>query len=203
MIVAVLASVAIPLRTASLQVAGETIARGAVQSKLSRLISSDVIVSQRLRIDSGRIYISLISMQPVPKRVEVELRESIERRTGRAVDLSVDAVASKSELADLLESLRTPVPTPPKVETLEDMQKALAAKVQAALEEIWPLKEAPLREVSLGLDPNAVALNVRYEAAADLGPIPAELLQKSLRDKLGLQNLTLNLERTPPPRGRR
>ncbi len=200
MIVIVLGSVAVPLRKALLQVAGEAIARGVVQSELTNLVSSDTIVTQQVQIDPDRIAIHLISTQPIPEAKTAHVRREIERRTGRQADISVDAVASRSELAELMARIRAPAPAPPKELTLAEMQKQLADKVQAAMQEIWPLENAPLQDVSVDLGAGGVALNVRYQATADLGAIPTEVLLKSLRDKLQTPGLTLNLQRTAPPR---
>ncbi|MEO8049271.1 MAG: DUF389 domain-containing protein [Acidobacteriota bacterium] len=200
MIVIVLGSVAVPLRKALLQVAGEAIARGVVQSELTNLVSSDTIVTQQVQIDPSRIAIHLISTQPIPDAKTAQVRREIERRTGRQADISVDAVASRSELAELMARIRAPAPAPPKELTLAEMQKQLADRVQAAMQEIWPLENAPLQDVSVDLGAGGVALNVRYEAAAALGAIPTEVLLKSLRAKLQTPGLTLNLERTAPRR---
>ena len=202
MIVIILGAVAVPLRKALLQVAGETVARGIVQSELSRLVSSDAIVSRQVQIDPERITIRLISTQPIPDKQTVQARRSIERRTGRETNIAVDAVASRSELAELMARIRTPSPAPalPKELTLEEMQKQLADKVQAAIQQSWPLENAPLQDVSVDLGSGGVALNVRYQAAADLGAIPLEVILKSLRDKLQTPGLTLNLQRTAPQR---
>ncbi|MEQ1353728.1 MAG: DUF389 domain-containing protein [Candidatus Acidiferrum sp.] len=203
MLAVVLGLIAVPLRTALLQVAGETVARGVVQSELKRLVSADTIVSQQVRIDPDRIAVRLISTQPISASKASEVRQSIANRTGRTVDLSVDAVASKSELADLIERMRTPIASPAPVDlTLEEIRKKLSDRIGPAVQEIWPSTEAPLQDVSLALDSDGFVLNVRYEAAADLGAIAVEVILKSLRAKLGTPDLTLNLQRAPVPQTR-
>ena len=54
MLLVLLASVAVPLRRALLQVASETLTRGAVQDELKRLVPSDAIVSQQVSCRQGR-----------------------------------------------------------------------------------------------------------------------------------------------------
>jgi hypothetical protein len=204
MIVVVLGSLAVPLRKALMQVADETVVRGVVQGELKRLISSNALVSELITIEPGRVAIRLISTQPIAPAKSAEVRESIERRTGRVVDLSVDAVASKSELADLLERIRTPAIPPAPVElSLQELQKRLTERIEPAIREIWPMEDAPLTSVSLGLGADGMVLNVLYEARADLGAMPEEVLLKSLRAKLGEPGLMLNLERKTPPRAAR
>jgi uncharacterized hydrophobic protein (TIGR00271 family) len=198
MIVVVLGSLAIPLRQALLQVAGETVARGVVETELSHLVASNTLVSQQIQIDPDRIVIRLISTQPITQEKADEVRHSIERRTGRIVELSIEAVASKSELADLMARLRTPAP--PKVLTLEELQKQLSEKVLPALQETWPSESVPFQDASVGLTGSGIVITVHYEASTDLGAIPSEIILKNLRAKLEAPNLTLNLERTAPRR---
>ena len=57
------------------------------------------------------------------------------RRTGHDVQLSVDAVASKSELADLMERLARPAPVVPKEKTVGEMQKELLDRVRPAIQD--------------------------------------------------------------------
>lgn len=61
MILILLAGLAVPLRRALLQVAKETVARGAVQHDLKRLVPSDAIVSQQVTVGKDTIVIRLIS----------------------------------------------------------------------------------------------------------------------------------------------
>ncbi|HTR66431.1 MAG TPA: DUF389 domain-containing protein, partial [Terriglobales bacterium] len=57
MILVLLASIAVPLRRALLQVASETLTRGAVQDELRRLVPSGAIVSQQVSIGAGEVVI--------------------------------------------------------------------------------------------------------------------------------------------------
>ena len=68
MIVVLLASVAVPLRRALLQVARETGARGAVQDELKRLVPADALVSQQVSVGQDEIVIRLISTRAHPGR---------------------------------------------------------------------------------------------------------------------------------------
>ena len=105
MLLILLASIAVPLRRALLQVASETITRGTVQTELKRFVPADAIVSQQVSLGRDDIAIHLISTKRIPESKVTELRQDLMRRTGRNVQLSVDAVASKSELAELMERL--------------------------------------------------------------------------------------------------
>jgi uncharacterized membrane protein len=106
MILILLSFIAVPLRRALLQVASETLIRGQVQDALKLLLPSDAIVSQQVSVAKDEVVIRLISTRRVPDSRVTEVRHDLMRRTGRDVQLSVDAVASKRELADLMERKR-------------------------------------------------------------------------------------------------
>ena len=129
-----------------------------------------------------------------------EVRQDLMRRTGHTVQLSVDAVASKSELADLTERLARPVPVVAKEETVGEMQKALLDKARPAIQEIWPSSDAPIQDFDVVLSAAGIAIDVRYLAAKDLGEVPIDMVLQSLRTKLGMPDLTLKAERVRPPR---
>lgn len=67
MILILLGSIAVPLRRALLQVADETVTRGAVQEELSRVVSSKGIVSQHVTIGENAIVIRLIFHPAYPR----------------------------------------------------------------------------------------------------------------------------------------
>jgi hypothetical protein len=129
-----------------------------------------------------------------------EVRQDLMRRTGHTVQLSVDAVASKSELADLTERLARPVPVVAKEETVGEMQKALLDKARPAIQEIWPSSDAPIQDFDVVLSAAGIAIDVRYRATKDLGEVPIDMVLQSLRTKLGMPDLTLQAERIRPAR---
>lgn len=199
MLLVLLTSIAVPLRRALLQVASETLARGEVQDALKRLVPSDAIVSQQVSIANGEIVIRLISTRRIPDSKVVEVRQDLMRQTGQDVQLSVDAVASKRELADLMERLTRPAPMIPKAKTVSETQKELLDKVRSAIQEIWPSSEAPIQGTDVVLGTSGTAIAVRYRSTKDLGDVPINMVQQSLRTKLGIPDLTLKAERIPPP----
>jgi len=198
MLLIVLASIAVPLRKALLQVASETIIRGAVQGELKRLVPSDAIVSQQVAVDQDKIVIRLISTQRIPDATIIQARQELMRRTGRDVQLSVDAVASKSEVADLMERFVRPSAPLPKVQTVAEMQTELLDRVRPAIQEIWPSSDAPLQDFDVVLGPSGIVIDVRYQAAKNLGDIPINMVLQNLRSKLGMEDLTLKAERIRP-----
>ena len=200
MILVLLASVAVPLSRALLQVANETLSRGAVQDELKQLVSSQSIVSQQISVGTDEIVIRLISIGPIPDSKVTKVREDLMRRTGRDVQLTVDAVAGKRELADLVERLARPAPVVvAKEKTLADMQKELLDRVGPAIRDIWPSSDAPIQDFDAVLGTTGIEIDVRYQATKDLGEIPVNMVQQSLRTKLGMPDLTLKAERSRPP----
>jgi uncharacterized hydrophobic protein (TIGR00271 family) len=200
MLLVLLASIAVPLQRALLQVANETLTRAAVQDELKRLVPPDAIVSQQISVGRDDIAIRLISTRRIPEAQVTEVRQDLMRRTGHAVQLTVDAVASKTELADLMERLARPAPVIPKEKTITELQAELLERVRPALQAIWPSSDAPLQDFDVVLNASGAAIDVHYQAAKDLGEIPLHMVLDSLRNTLEMPDLTLNAERIPPAR---
>jgi hypothetical protein len=129
-----------------------------------------------------------------------ELRQDLMRRTGRNVRLTVDAVASKSELADLMERLARPAPEIPKERAVGEMQKQLLDRVRPAIQEIWPSSDAPIQDFAVVLGTAGVEVDVRYQAAKDLGKVPIGMVLQNLQTRLEMPDLTLKTVRIPPAR---
>jgi uncharacterized spore protein YtfJ len=60
-----------------LQVASETLARGAAQEELKRLVSTDAIVSQQVSVSNDEIVIHVISTRVVPDARIAEVRQDL------------------------------------------------------------------------------------------------------------------------------
>ena len=200
MLVVVLAAVAMPLGRALRQVAAETLTRGAVQDELKQLVPSDAVVSQQVTVGKDEIVIRLISTRRIPDSKVTEARQDLMRRTGRDVRLSVDAVASKSELADLMERIARPAPAVPKEKTVAEIQKELVDRVRPVIDGIWPSSDAPMQEFDVVLGVAGMAINIRYQSAKDLGDVPINMVLQNLRTKLGMPDLSLKAQRIGPAR---
>jgi len=200
MVLILLGSIAVPLRRALLQVAGEAISRADVQDELTRLVPRDAIVSQQVNVTRDEIVIRLVSTKPAPPAKVTEVRQDLMRRTGRDVQLTVEAVASKAELAELMARLTAPPAPPPTPEkSVADLQTELIDKVRPALADIWPSSDAPMQRFDVVLSASGVAIDVHYQAATELGPVPLGMVLQALQKKLDLPNLTLTAERVAPP----
>jgi uncharacterized hydrophobic protein (TIGR00271 family) len=197
MLLILLGSIAVPLRRALLQVASETLTRGAVQEALKRLVPADTVVSQQVSVGRSDIAIHLISTSRIPDATVTEVRQELMRRTGRNVQLSVDAVASKSELADLMERFARPAPVIPAEKPFEQVRQELLDRIRPALREIWPASDAPMEDFDLVVGAAGTVVDVHYKAAKDLGDVPINMVTQSLRSKLAMPDLELTAERIP------
>lgn len=198
MIVLLLAAIAVPLRRALLEVTGETLTRGAVQGELKRLASPDILVSQQVSVLKDSIVIRLISTAPIPEAKVAQARKDLMRRTGKDVQITVEAVASKRELASVMERLARPAPIIAKEKTIGELQKDLVDRVRPALQDIWPSADAPIHDFAVALgDPAGISINVTYDAAQDLGNVPLKMVEHNLQTSLGIPTLKLTAVRRP------
>ena len=100
-----------------------------------------------MNVSNDEIVIRLISTQRISDSELEQARQDLMRRTGRDVQLSVEAVASKSELADLMEHLARPAPAVAKEKTIAELKQELLEKIRPAIQEIWPSSDAPIQEL--------------------------------------------------------
>lgn len=145
----VLAGVSVPLANGLQKVKQEVAARTAVQQPLKSLLPASALVAQEVRLGGNLIAIRVISTEHVePVRIS-ETSTALERRTGRKVNLTVQEVASKSELVELLDRMTPPPPVPVVERPLEQAGAVLLERAGAALGELWP-SEIPLMGMELG-----------------------------------------------------
>ncbi len=197
MIVVLLASIAVPLRKALLQVASETRARGEVQKALKGLVPADAIVSQQVSVAGGEIVIRLISTRFIPNSKVAEVRQELTRQTGQEVQISVSAVASRGELAELMARLDRPAAIIPKEKTIGETQKELLDKVRPVMQELWP-SDAPIQDFDVILGTAGITIEVHYQAAQDLGAAAISMVLQGLQTKLEMPDLMLTAARIPP-----
>ena len=87
-----------------------------------------------------------------------------------------------------------------KQRTVAEIQKELVDGIRLAIQEIWPSSDAPIQDFDILLGSAGIAIDVRYQAARDLGDVPINMVQKGLRTRLGIADLTLEAERILPAR---
>lgn len=198
-----LAIVFFPLRAGLIQVKNEAIARGAVQDALRGLMPSDTLVAQNVHYRPHNVEISIMSAKPVSADSIENAQRLIERRTGGTANITVQEVASRSELFDLLDKVHRQPPAsvtkPPVITTLEsDVLK----QMKPVIEELWP-SDTPLRSWELGFSPDGPVLHLRYEAKVTLNSFSISLLQQAMRSRLELPNLVIDAKRMRPIRQHR
>jgi len=200
MLVVLLGAIALPLRTAFMQVAGEAVARNAVQEVVKGLLPPGALVSQQVEVGRDSVAVRLISTRVVPEDKIQKAEREIERRCGRKVVLSVASIASQSELAELMQRFSTPSqPAPVAPESLEDFRREVMTRIQPILAGVWPA-EAPLQDFDLELSSTGTVLTVRYQSDHELGKISEDILARELQDKLGAPSISLVARRVVPPR---
>jgi uncharacterized hydrophobic protein (TIGR00271 family) len=196
MMVILLGAIALPLRSAFKQVAGEAIVRGAVQDAVKKLLPPGALVSQQIEVGRESVAVRLIATHAVPDEKIQEAERTIERRSGRKVILSIASIASQSELAELMQRFSLPsqsAPQPP-AESMDNIHNEVIARVKPVLTDVWPA-EAPLQDFDVAFNATGLVLNVRYESARELEKISQNLIAKVLQEKLGTQNISLVAQR--------
>ena len=78
------------------------------------------------------------------------------------------------------------------------MQQDLLNRVRPIIQEIWPSSDAPMQDFSVVLGTAGIEVDVRYQAAKDLGAVPIGMVLQSLQTRLGIPDLTLKAQRIPP-----
>jgi uncharacterized hydrophobic protein (TIGR00271 family) len=199
MLAILLGSIAIPLRTAFVQVADEALIRGAVQNVVKKLLPAEALLSQQVEIGPKSVAVRLVATQDVPNNEIHDAQREIEMRTGRVTEISVSSVASQSELADLMQRLAAPpAPTKPPEQTVAEIQQELMQRFTPVVDGVWP-QEAPLEDFEIQLSATGVTLDVQYQSDRELDTIALGLIQDEVRDKLAMPDLTLNAKRVGPP----
>jgi len=201
MLVILLGSIAVPLRSAFVQVAGETIVRNAVQDVVRSLLPPAAVVSQQVEVGPDNVAVRLISTEAVPADKLRHAEREIERRTSRKVHMTVASIASQSELADLMQRLTAPPPVPSKPAplTLPEIHSDLIQRVQPIMQAIWP-PETPLQDFDIAFAPSGITVEVHYQGRRALDKTSLDILTRELGEKLGVPDLTLNATRVSPLR---
>ena len=199
MLVVLLGAIAVPLRTAFLQVTGEAITRNAIQEVVKGILPPGALVSQQVEMGRQSVAVRLISTQEVTQEKLHQAELEIERRSGRKAILSVAGIASQTQLAQLTQRLSAPMQTAPKpvIESLADIDQRLTNRIRPVLAGVWPA-EVPLQDFDIVFSSTSVALSVRYESNRELGKVALGLITRELQEKLGTPDLSVLAQRVPP-----
>ena len=201
MLAVLLGVIALPLRSAFMQVAGEAKARGAVQDVVKNMMPAGALVSQQVEVGRESVAVRLTSTRVVSQEKIQDAEREIERRSGRKAEMTVDSIASQSQLAQLMQriTMSSQPAAPPPPESLQDIRNAVVDRVKPILTGIWPL-EAPLQDFDVAFTSSGIALNVRYASNQELGKIPLSMIVQQLQEKLSTPEITVNATRVRPPR---
>lgn len=201
LLVVLLVMVGWPLRSALRQLAGEAVAREAVQTELKKLVPDGVQVSRQVEVGRESIAVRVVATQVIPADAVAAAEKQIAARTHRHTQIIVATVASQSEIAQLMQKLDTqpvPAPAPTAPQPLGDIRSDLLSRVDPALKTTWPA-EAPVQNYTLAFDSDSVTLDVRYQSDEALTPLALGILQRDLQNALASPALQLRAERIRPP----
>lgn len=190
----------VPLRAGLIQVKNEAIARNAVIDAIHNLVPAGALVSQNVRYAPDSVRISIVSTTPIKADAIENARSMIERRTGVRANISIQEVASRRELTDLLDRLNTPPqPSPPAPATMASLESSVLGEVSPALKDVWP-EDIPMQTWEMGFSPDGPVLHLNYESPTKMDKIAVSMLEQSLRTRLGLPTLTVTAQRVQPKR---
>jgi hypothetical protein len=198
-LIVLLGAVALPLKKAFVQVTGEAIARSAVQQAVKQLLPSGALVSQQVDVAAKSISVRLFSTKQVSEDKREEAEQMIQHRSGRVTTMTVESVASQSELAQMMKRLSaTPVqprpPIAPPVETIDAIRANLLGRISPAITAVWP-PTAPISSFDITLSAQGVRVEAQYKSDRDLGPIALGMIARQLQDKLNLPTLVVEAHR--------
>ena len=96
-----LGGIAIPLKSAFVQLTQEAAARSTVQQVVKNLLPAGSLVSQQVDVGRHNIAVRLFSTTAVPNERQQQAQRTIQQKSGRPTQLSVLSVASQSDLAEM------------------------------------------------------------------------------------------------------
>jgi uncharacterized hydrophobic protein (TIGR00271 family) len=195
-LILLIAAISVPLGTALLQVAGETVARDAVEQVVQKLLPPQTVVSQQVEVGRHNIAVRLIATRSIADSVLHTAEQEIQRRSHRKAEISIESIASQSEFAQLMEKVNAPpllepVRPPPPPPSLQQMRSQLSDNLAPALQAVWPA-QAPLQKFSISFNADGTVLHTEYKSARPLSVLDLDLLTEVLRDKLATPDLVLD-----------
>jgi uncharacterized hydrophobic protein (TIGR00271 family) len=201
-LLALLGAVAWPLQIALRQLTGEVKTREIVSREVSSLIPQGHLVSEQTVVGQSSVAVHVVATINVPATSIYEAESHITASSGRQANITVEAIASQSEFAKLVERLQDrPAQVPaamatPATSSAADDSAALRKRIEKVLPDVWP-KEAPLVDFSVILDPSQTLVRVRYQSKARLDPIVLSVLMKELQKQLNSPDLLLEGTHVP------
>jgi uncharacterized hydrophobic protein (TIGR00271 family) len=202
-----LAAVAWPLHVALRQLTGEAHTRDVVEREIAVLVPKGHLVSEQTEVGTSSVAVHVVATTNITAEDLRKAESYIATQSGRQASISVEGIASQSELANLMERLRDrPAVAPPPIQlpapppsSLDTEGAALRERVGPALSALWP-RETPVSDFAILIDQDRTTVQVHYHAPRKLDPIALDLLTKSLQSQLATPALQLDAIRDPSPR---
>ena len=206
LLLVLLATIAVPLKRALTQVASDTLARSEVGMAIRKLAPEGSLLSHDVTINQDNIAVHLISTTSVPPARIRQAQQQLAARTHRQVALTLQEVASKGELADLMSRLNTPAAPPapappPPPESVTDVAQDLYGRVAPVVRAVWPAG-VPVQTLTVALSSAGAACDVTYLAAKPLDAISLGLITRELQERLNDPGLVLTATLQKPPQTR-
>jgi uncharacterized hydrophobic protein (TIGR00271 family) len=197
-----LGSVAWPLQIALRQLTGEARTRDVVDRELAILVPKGHLVSEQTAVGAASVAIHVVATTNIPADAVSKAEMEIAMQSGRQASISVEGIASQSELAKLVERMqdRPAVPMaqapPPPPLSLDVQAAALQKRVEPMLSEFWP-KQYPILDFAMLLGRGQATLQVHYQSSHPIDPIAVDLLTQTFRNQLLTPDLALSAIRVP------
>jgi hypothetical protein len=196
--------VAWPLQVALRQLTGEARTRDVVESELAVLVPKGHLVSEQTEVGTSSVAIHVVATTNISADAVHEAESKISKQSGRLASITVEGIASQSELAKLMERVRdqpaaAPVkapPPPPPPPSLDVQGAKLVKRVGPALADLWP-KETPITDFAIVFGQTQTTVQVHYQARRALDPISIGLLTQALQSRLATPELQLDSMRVP------
>jgi uncharacterized hydrophobic protein (TIGR00271 family) len=209
-LLALLAAVAWPLHVALRQLTGEARTRDVVEREIRILVPKGHLVSEQTEVGTSSVAVHVVATIAVNPTAIHKAESDIAAQSGRQASISVEGIASQTELAKLMERLQdrpaiapSPPPVlPPPPPSLSVQEDALRERVAPVLSALWP-KAAPISSFAILVGQDQSTVQVHYHAAHTLDPIALDLLTNSLQSELGTPTLHLDAILDPAPRNSR
>ncbi len=203
-LLAMLVAVAWPLQQALRQLTGEARTREAVHVAIEKLLPKNELVSEQTEVGRENVVVHVVTTGVVSPAKVKEEQEDIRTHSGRAASLTVESVASQSELAKLVERMESKSavlavpPSPPTPPSVDEEAAHLADRVVPVVKSAWP-PDIPLQSVGLSFQQGHLVVEATYTATKALDPVALEVITQSLQGKLETPTLTVQAQRVSPP----
>ena len=194
-----LAVVCFPLVRTFNRIVAEAKMRRIVLHDVGNAVPKESLFQEDVEIGKDRIKIRLVAVLPkgFSDAQRKQLENDIQEQTGRGAEVSVYAVATREELAELARVSTSSSPAAITLDTVPELQKKLWLQIKTALDSIWPSSDAPLLDSSVTVSENKPAMQAHlvYLADEDLGTLGQQAMRRNLSARTGTKMMEVSFER--------